>query len=61
MRERTEAQWRTYLGKLPNSGLDALAREWGMNTISHVNGDYVNKQERISLLIVHLDVTGKIK
>ena len=60
MRKRTLATWKTYLRKLPNTELDHLARKWGMNTITHTNFEYNSKEQRIELLLIHLDVMGKI-
>ena len=60
MRKRTLATWKTYLRKLPNTELDHLARKWGMNTIAHSNNKYNSKDQRIELLLIHLDVMGKI-
>ena len=60
MRKRTEAQWRSYLRATSNVGLVSIARRWGMNGIAHENCEYRNKDERIKLLLTHLDVMGKI-
>jgi len=60
MRKRTEAEWRSYLRATSNLGLVSLARRWGMTGIAHENCEYRNKEQRINILLTHLDVMGKI-
>ena len=60
MRKRTEDQWRSYLRATSNNGLVSLARRWGITGITHENTEYRNKEQRIAILITHLDVMGKV-
>jgi hypothetical protein len=61
MKKRTEEEWRSYLKKIHVVALDGLARKWGMNCIAY-DQHYkpLNKDGRIELLLIHLDVIGKV-
>ena len=56
MKARTEKVWRNYLDRIHSVGLNRMARELGMGGISGYT-----KCEKIDLLLIHLDVMGKVK
>tara|TARA_A100001391_G_scaffold181838_1_gene148030 strand:- start:1235 stop:1630 length:396 start_codon:yes stop_codon:yes gene_type:complete len=72
-KKRTEAEWRAYFDRLSNEGLVRLGRLWGMNSLANYAHHehpanivprwctHNTKQTRIELLLIHLEISGKIK
>ena len=56
MKARTEKAWKNYLDRIHCKDLDYIARDWGMGSISTYT-----KSEKIDLMLIHLDVMGKVK
>tara|TARA_R100000808_G_scaffold10990_1_gene28724 strand:+ start:15793 stop:15966 length:174 start_codon:yes stop_codon:yes gene_type:complete len=56
MKVRTEKVWRNYLDRIHSVGLNHMARDLGMGSL----GSYT-KSKKIDLLLIHLDVMGKVK
>tara|TARA_R100000781_G_scaffold110850_1_gene76598 strand:+ start:320 stop:490 length:171 start_codon:yes stop_codon:yes gene_type:complete len=55
MKKRTEPQWSNYLKNLHDKDVAAFAQKLGMKAL---NG--LNKEEKIRVLVIHLDVMGKV-
>jgi hypothetical protein len=73
LRNRTEDEWLSYLDRVPNNYLDKLAKKWGMNSLAnwtyveHPSNDvsswctHYQKSTKMELLLIHLDVNGKVR
>lgn len=73
MKAKTEAEWRAYFDRLSNEGLVRLGRLWGMNSLANYAHyehpanivprwcNHNTKHTRIELLLIHLEIEGKIK
>jgi hypothetical protein len=61
MKKRTESQWRGYLRNMYNTELVNFAKNLGMKSLNSQNGVYINKEDKIKLMLIHLDRIGKVK
>ena len=63
VKPRTDDEWRTYLDRLPKVSLNKLAKKWGMNSLygTTTHGvDTYSKKKAIEILMMHLDIHGKV-